>query len=253
MDYTKAIGNVNELKCITKFISMGFNCSIPYGDAAKYDFIVDVNGKLLRMQCKSSSNVRLKSGERDLDAFQFSCVCSTTNTKETIRHRYTEDDIDYFCTSFLDQVYIVPVNECSTSKTLRLAPPKSGALTYNRAEDYLVENLIKEYSEEYLDSKERYEEAKQLQFKEKYYCPDCGKEVHEKGVRCPECSAKHSRKVERPSREELKGLIRNLSFLKIGQMFGVTDNSVRKWCDAYKLPRTKTEINEIDDENWKDI
>ena len=253
MDYTKAIGNVNELKCITKFISMGFNCSIPYGDAAKYDFIVDVNGKLLRMQCKSSSNVRLKSGERDLDAFQFSCVCSTTNTKETIRHRYTEDDIDYFCTSFLDQVYIVPVNECSTSKTLRLAPPKNGVLTYNRAEDYLVENTIREYSQEYLDSKERYEEAKQLQFKEKYYCPDCGKEVYEKGARCPECSAKHARKVERPSREDLKGLIRTLSFLKIGQMFGVTDSSIRKWCDAYNLPRTKTEINEIDDENWKDI
>lgn len=253
MDYTKAIGNVNELKCITKFISMGFNCSIPYGDAAKYDFIVDINGKLLRMQCKSSNYVRLKSGSRDLDAFQFSCVCSTTNTKETVRHRYTEDDIDYFCTSFLDNVYIVPVNECSTSKTLRLAPPKSGQLTYNRAEDYLIENVIKEYSEEFLDSKDRYEEARKEQMREKSYCPDCGKEVSKKGSRCPECATKHAQKTTRPTREELKGLIRNLSFLKIGQMFGVTDSSIRKWCDNYKLPRTKTEINEIDDNDWKDI
>jgi len=253
MDYTKAIGNINELKCITKFISMGFNCSIPYGDAAKYDFIVDINGKLLRMQCKSSHYVITKSGSKDLDSFQFSCISSTTNTRETVRHRYTEEDIDYFCTSFLDKVYIVPVNECSTSKTLRLVPPKNGILTYNRAEDYLVENVIKEYSEEFLDSKERYEEARKEQLEKKYYCPDCGKEVSEEGNYCPECAAKRAQKVSRPTREELKGLIRNLSFLKIGQMFGVTDNSIRKWCDSYKLPRTKTEINKIDDENWKDI
>jgi hypothetical protein len=253
MDYTKAIGNVNELKCLTRFISMGFDCSIPYGDASKYDFIVDVNGKLLRIQCKSSNYVTLKNGEKSLDAFYFSCVSSTTNTEKTVRHRYTEENIDYFCTSFLGKVYMIPVRECSTSKTLRLSPPKNGSTTYNKAEDYLVENVIKEYSQDFLDSKERYEESKKLQMRKKYYCPRCGKEVTEEGNYCPECAAILSRKVERPSREDLKGLIRNLSFVKIGEMYGVKDNAVRKWCDSYSLPRKKEDIKKIDDETWKSI
>lgn len=251
MDYTKAIGNVNELKCLTKFISMGFDCSIPYGDAAKYDFIVDINGKLLRIQCKSSKYV-INNGERDLNAFQFSCVSATTNTKETIRHRYTKDLIDYFCTSFEDNVYLVPVEECSTSKTLRLVPSRNGQLC-NLAEDYLVEKVIHEYSEEFLDSRERYLEAKKLQFQEKHYCKKCGKELKGEGDICHECHSLSTRKVQRPTREELKGLIRNLSFCKIGEMFGVTDNSVRKWCDAYSLPRRKEEIKSISNEEWESI
>lgn len=59
------------------------------------------------------------------------------------------------------------------------------------------------------------------------------------------------RKVERPSREEFKELIRTISFTEIGQKYGVTDNAVRKWCDFYDLPRRKKDINIISDENWK--
>jgi uncharacterized protein YjcR len=45
--------------------------------------------------------------------------------------------------------------------------------------------------------------------------------------------------VERPNRDELKQLIRTLPFTKIGKMFGVSDNAIRKWCNAYNLPRKK--------------
>ena len=38
---TQVIGNATELKCIAKFIELGYECSIPYGNSAKYDFIVD--------------------------------------------------------------------------------------------------------------------------------------------------------------------------------------------------------------------
>ena len=30
-----------------------------------------------------------------------------------------------------------------------------------------------------------------------------------------------------------------------------TDNAIRKWCDFYKLPRTKGEINFYSDEDWE--
>jgi hypothetical protein len=255
MDYTKAIGNVNELKCITKFISKGYDCSIPYGDNAKYDFIADINGKLLRFQCKSSRNVIKGNGEIDKDAFQFSCTCSTTNTQQTTRHKYTKEDIDYFCTCFLGKVYIVSVDECSTSKTLRLAPPSYNTQAYNKAEDYLFDNVFKESSEEFISSKEAYLLSRQKVLKkEKPMCSECGEvEVYYVGGICPKCAAKHRQKVERPSREDLKGLVRNMSMVKIGEIYGVTDNAIRKWLKGYNLPTKKTEIDKYDEETWKNL
>lgn len=53
------------------------------------------------------------------------------------------------------------------------------------------------------------------------------------------------------SRKELKELIRNYPFTKIGNNFGVTDNAIRKWCDKYFLPRTKRDIKKYSDEEWE--
>ena len=60
MNYTQSIGNIVELQCISKFIELGYEVSIPYGNGAKYDFVADVNGKFLRIQCKSCSNPKLR-------------------------------------------------------------------------------------------------------------------------------------------------------------------------------------------------
>lgn len=58
------------------------------------------------------------------------------------------------------------------------------------------------------------------------------------------------RKTVYPTREQLKDLIRTTSFLKIGNMYGFSDNAVRKWCDKMNLPRTKEDINAYSDEEW---
>lgn len=62
--------------------------------------------------------------------------------------------------------------------------------------------------------------------------------------------SERNRTVKRPSRDELKQLIRTKSFLQIGKMYGVSDNAIRKWCDFEKLPRKKNEINKYTDEEW---
>ena len=85
------------------------------------------------------------------------------------------------------------------------------------------------------------------------YCIDCGKEIYYGSNRCTECQGLHSRKVERPSREELKDLIRTKPFTVIGQHFNVADNTVRKWCKAEKLPSRKSDIEKYSDEEWIDI
>ena len=82
------------------------------------------------------------------------------------------------------------------------------------------------------------------------YCVDCGKVISLNATRCDACQKLQSRVCERPTRDELKQLIRTLPFTQIGKQFGVTDNSIRKWCVFYDLPQTKKAINAYSDEEW---
>ena len=84
----------------------------------------------------------------------------------------------------------------------------------------------------------------------KIYCMDCGIEIGYGNIRCQSCYGKSIRKVKRPEKEELKNLIRNFSFLKIGKDFGISDNAIRKWCREYNLPYTKKDIKQYTDEQW---
>lgn len=85
------------------------------------------------------------------------------------------------------------------------------------------------------------------------YCVDCRCQIDSAAIRCPACAAKARRVCERPSREELKRLIRTTPFTQIGKQFGVGDNSVRKWCDSVGLPRTKQVINTYSDKEWENL
>ena len=84
-------------------------------------------------------------------------------------------------------------------------------------------------------------------------CVVCGKPITRNSTYCPECYARESRIVERPSREELKNLIRTTSFLQIGKTYNVSDNAVRKWCVGYGLPKKSSDIKSYSDEEWADI
>lgn len=89
----------------------------------------------------------------------------------------------------------------------------------------------------------------------KKYCLDCGKEISLNSTRCQSCAAKlQSRKVEeRPTREELKEMIRIMPFTTIAKQFNVADNTIRKWCDGYNLPRKSSEIKQFTDSEWEKI
>lgn len=87
--------------------------------------------------------------------------------------------------------------------------------------------------------------------KKGYYCCDCGIEVTKGAKRCPSCAHKAAQTCERPSREDLKKMIRTMPFIEIGRKFNVAGNSIKKWCDRYNLPRLKREINSYSDEEWE--
>ncbi len=85
-----------------------------------------------------------------------------------------------------------------------------------------------------------------------YYCPSCGKEITRMAQYCSDCANKNKRIVkERPTREELKQLIRTTPFTKIGQQFEVSDNAIRKWCKAENLPSRANEIKKYTNEEWE--
>lgn len=239
MDYTQAIGASNEMQCMTAFIKLGYTCSIPFGNSAKYDFIVDVDGKLLRIQCKSSNYVTVK-GKTKEDAFCINTTSTTINTRKVTRTVYTSKDIDYFATYFNNQVYVIPVQECYTGKTLRLAPPKSGAKHYSKAEDYLIDNVFTK-GIEYLQSKEKYLDRTIIRKSTQEVCLKCGKPVSQSGRLCRECY-NQIRASKCPSKEELESLIYSIPFVQIGKKFNVTDNAVRKWCIKYNLPYRRQDL-----------
>lgn len=228
-------------------MEMGFDCSIPYGDSSKYDIILDIGDELLRIQCKSS-RFASSGGKTDKNAFMFDCVSQTTNTKKTVRHSYS-GKIDYFATTWNEKVYLIPVDECSTAKTLRLSPPTNN-VEYNAAEDYELKKILgHKMSPKFIE--DSLAKCNSVNEDTKYHCPICGTPVSKNGVLCVECSRLASRKVERPSKEELKNLIKTTSFIQIGKFYGVSDNAVRKWCKGYGLPSKSREIKQISNEDWK--
>lgn len=57
MQNAKDVGIVSELKVLTELVSKGYIVSQPYGDNAPYDFIVDTNEKLLKIQVKTCNDL----------------------------------------------------------------------------------------------------------------------------------------------------------------------------------------------------
>lgn len=91
----------------------------------------------------------------------------------------------------------------------------------------------------------------------KKYCEVCGKEIafNSKTNFCGIHYPKNQKRIveNRPTREELKKLIRQQPFTKIASIYKVTDNTIRKWCDSYQLPRNKFKIKEYSDKEWQMI
>lgn len=86
--------------------------------------------------------------------------------------------------------------------------------------------------------------------KKNWYCADCGKEIFKGAKRCVECANKAQRTTIRPTREELKNLIRSKNFSELGKFYNVSDNTIRKWCKHYNLPSKCSDIKKIDDTEW---
>ena len=147
-----------------------------------------------------------------------------------------DTDIDIlFVVTEKQELYEIPIEEVITEKTLNLGPDR---------QCFRVDNIDTEYI-----SKIQHTE------KEIKYCTECGKILGKRNNSglCVSCTNKKHRKVERPSREELKNLIRTFPFTTIATQYGVSDKAISKWCEAEGLPSRKKDINSYSNTEWEKI
>ena len=71
---TKFIGELTELKCQMYCLEQGFIISKPVLDNARYDMLIDYNGKIYRVQIKTSRWM-----SEDKEGFIFNCKSTVTN------------------------------------------------------------------------------------------------------------------------------------------------------------------------------
>jgi hypothetical protein len=109
----KRRGEIGEAAFLKKAASMGFGVSKPWGDSDRYDLVVDVGGRMLRVQVKSAH-----------------CVSASPGGGYNIRacpHNhvsYRDDEIDILVAYIVpeDVWYVFPASAFSTMKSLRLWP-----------------------------------------------------------------------------------------------------------------------------------
>lgn len=134
---TNLKGTITELKCKTYFLELGYMVSTPESPV-RYDFILDTGEKLLKIQVKSSH----------LDELNEKIVFKTSSTHITsngnIRSDYKNDNIDYFCTWYNNECYLIPVNECGKDKKyLRLVPTRNGQVkNISFAKDFIAKEIL---------------------------------------------------------------------------------------------------------------
>lgn len=137
---SKQKGNITELECMLAFIKQGYNVLSPYGDCERYDFVVDANGKFIRIQSKTSSS------DDNGASFKFSGRSCNRKEGKIIHHHYTNEEIDYFSTMFNGKCYLIPVEECGSDKRLRILPTKNGQVRgISWAKDYELEEVIRNW------------------------------------------------------------------------------------------------------------
>ena len=67
---------------------------------------------------------------------------------------------------------------------------------------------------------------------------------------------KHQREImqnKKPTREELKELIRKQTFTSIAERYNVSIAAIKKWCIKFNLPYQKKVIKTINDADWLSI
>jgi hypothetical protein len=138
---TRVKGELTELKCQLYCLEQGYVISKPILDNARYDMIIDYNGKFYRIQVKTS---RWMSEEHE--GIVFNCKSQHSVSGGNKIMKYSPEEIDFFMTEFENEYYLIPCDKARSEMKLRFKPTKNNQ--DNRAffaKDYKFEEVIKQY------------------------------------------------------------------------------------------------------------
>lgn len=246
-------GLSTELECEKRFIELGFIVSIPYGNNARYDFIVDDGNKRYRMQAKTLKQSKTKN-------FYILRTANTrSNTKEIIKKPYTKEDIDYFCSiTENNELLVIPVEDCKTKEEFSIHVDNT---TFSGGKhlvsDYLFNGVFSEYKPWIPTTSSKKEERKKnitprvLKTEEQKIqestCPLCGNPKSAKATICRECFEKQRTNL---NREEYKEKIRTMKISDLAKELNINVRVLRRKLQVRGLPTNKKEINSYTDEEW---
>lgn len=131
------IGEITEQQVALEFLKLGYLVSKPLVQSSRYDFIVDINHKLYKIQ--------VKTGTFKENAYvEFATSTSHTNTKGTLNISYSQEDVDFFATMYNNECYLIPFEKCGKRlQRIRFAPTKNGQTKgVIMAKDYLLKDII---------------------------------------------------------------------------------------------------------------
>lgn len=140
MNSTSQLGLLTEVYCQLDFSALGILLSKPIISDSRYDFIADVNGVLLKIQCKTAH-----PENNDI----ISITTSSKNWNNGIRHYY-KGQIDYFYTYYNNQGYLLPINiikDKQRNRNIRLGQKnqyQSNNINAIYGSDYEIEKVLKE-------------------------------------------------------------------------------------------------------------
>lgn len=138
---TKQLGNIGEAKALAKLVSMNIPVYVGFGDNERADLVAEFNGKLNKLQVKTSEKF-------EDNQFVASLKSSTIRNQNHYYHTYNASEIDYFIIYNLesDILLLLPIEEFENRTQVKFRIPyiethnQYKSLNY---EDYLFDKIIK--------------------------------------------------------------------------------------------------------------
>lgn len=200
----KKIGSIGEAKALSKFMEYGIECYLPFNETTKSDFIIDIKGKLTRIQIKTSNTINHNS-------IVFN-RCQSGN-----KEPYAKTDVDYFVFYNMidDELYMLPYSVVYSGGTtserisIRIRYDSHVQRRVLKGKDWLIDDILTD----------EFEIAK--------IAPKSCSVSIEKEENRPDLTHKSLN----PGKEKLEEFLREgISAESIGNMYGVTGSCVRRWC-----------------------
>jgi hypothetical protein len=119
-----------ELQFMARISALGLTAAKPWGDSSRYDFIVDCDGRLIRVQVKSTTH-RQRRG-RGYQCHTISCGPWPRGPwRRQVRH-YTSKEVDFLALYVIpeDVWFIIPVTELRHSRLSVLLNPGNPKTRY---------------------------------------------------------------------------------------------------------------------------